>query len=78
MLLVCQILSICKYEVLFGLFYQKNGHLQMSPKFRELWYIMIYFTMSFFCDHRSKIITWCNVIQQIKKVLPNQNAKTMS
>ena len=45
MLLVCQILNICK---LWSVVWSKNSHLQILLKFRKLQYFTIYFTTSFF------------------------------
>ena len=42
----------------------------MLPKFGKLWYIMIYFTMSFLQIADLKNFTCCKVIIQIKKVSP--------
>ena len=74
MLVVCQILNICKYEVLFD---QKRVTCKYYLS-RKLCYFTIYFTMSFFFFFSFffviadlKNFTWCNVIQQIKKVSPN-------
>ena len=75
MLLVCQILNNCNYQVLFWFNFIKKWSLANVTHIWEIMYmtcLTICFTISFFFFAIAdlKNFTWCNVIQQIKKVSP--------
>ena len=72
MLLVCQILNTCNYEVLFD---QKRALANIIQVwkiivFYDLNHHILFFFFFFFAITDLKIFTWCNVIQQMKKVSP--------
>ena len=57
----------------------QNG-LEMLPNIGKLWYVMTLFSSPififiFFSNRQSEKFSWCNVIQQIKKVSANNRVR---
>ena len=77
MLFVCQILNISNYEALFD----QKVHVSLAIII-QVWKITVFYDLFhhvffsfyfFFAIADLKNFIWCNVIQQIKRVLPNNN-----
>ena len=83
MLLVCQILNICNYQVLFWFnFIKKMVTCKCYPHLGNYVHDMsnnlFHHIFFFFAIADLKNFTWCNVFQQIKKVSPNIGHQTLA